>query len=156
MKRAKLNIQKLAGKSELMDIRVLYGDEVIKFNLYEELQISTDIIDHEIKVQPSHAAFISMVAEMINNQTLAQEQKVARTYAKLFKMYKRQEDETTGRANSKELTEQLVQGNKSYKNEVDDLLEMKHQRGRLHTCVKGFEQRGFLIQTLSANKRKEH
>jgi len=156
MKRIKPKLRKLAENSKLMEIEIIYGDEFIHFNLYQELAVNESRLNEEIKEQPSHFAFISMIAAMLSTEVARKQGQVDKRYARIFAKEKQTIDDTTERATSKELADALVINNRSYQKLLKQLIELKNQSKIAEICVKAFDQRSFLIQTLSANLRKEH
>jgi hypothetical protein len=150
---SKLN--KLAEGSSLMKINLKIDKELIDFNLFEELAINKDKINTEIKGQPSAYGFLGMVHKRLIKVYEEKELERKKFYAKLYIKFKAEKDSSTGRPNSKEAAEALIESNLVYLDKVREVIEAKYKTGRLEVCVKSFEQRANLIQTIAANLRKD-
>ncbi len=148
-------LSKYAEKSDLMNIDITYAGKRYRFNLYNELQVKERNLNSVLK---SHASSYSFLTQL-NNELIFQyellEKNVERTYSKLYAIYKEKKSPTTGRPYSDDMCKAKVLSSKMYKKAVYEMLVMKKNKGTLDRCVKAFETRAFLIQTLSANVRKE-
>jgi hypothetical protein len=144
-----------ANSSKLMNIQISYGDEDFHFNLADELVINENKINHEAQVQPSSYAFLNMLYKKLIRGMKEVEKKMEKKEAELFIKYKGQIDETTGKKNANETARARVLVNPVYISLQEDFIEAEHQAMIIEVCVKSFEQRVNLIQTLSANLRKE-
>lgn len=149
------NISKLIEKTSLMDINIRYGKDKIKFNLFEELQINERKINREIKEQPSYFGFLSLLLVKLEKVRDDKKATLENTHSRLYLKYKKQIDPNTNRVYSKESAEALVSINKDFQKSVEDYNRSKENFGIIKTCVDSFSTRGYLIQTLSANVRKE-
>jgi hypothetical protein len=148
-------INQYAEKSSLMKVTVKQGEETFEFNLFEELQINESIISKELKNQPTSYAFLTML--QIQTSALYQKAKAneERVHNKLYLRYKKKRSEQTGRPNSDDVAKAMVTGNEVYTIAQNKTIALAKQLGTISNCVKAFEQRSSLLQTLSANRRKE-
>ena len=143
-----------AASSKLMNILVTYGDEEFSFNLYEELVIDEDKINAEAQSQPSSYEFLNMLYKKLFRLYKQSEYKLEKKYKKLFLRYKKDKDALSGKAMANDMVEAMVVVNPEYQEMLAEHLELESQLMAIEVCVKGFEQRVNLIQTLSANIRK--
>lgn len=143
-----------AASSKLMNILVTYGDEEFSFNLYEELVIDEEKINAEAQSQPSSYAFLNMLYKKLFRLYKQSEYKLEKKYKKLFLRYKKDKDALSGKAMANDMVEAMVVVNPEYQEMLAEHLELESQIMAIEVCVKGFEQRVNLIQTLSANIRK--
>jgi hypothetical protein len=143
-----------AASSKLMNILVTYGDEKFSFNLYEELVIDEDKINSEAQSQPSSYAFLNMLYKKLFRLHKQSEYKLEKKYKKLFLRYKKDKDPLSGKSMANDMVEAMVVVNPEYQEILAEHLELEGQLMAIEVCVKGFEQRVNLIQTLSANIRK--
>jgi hypothetical protein len=144
-----------ATRSKLMDINISYGDEEFAFNLNAELVIDENRINHEAQVQPSSYAFLSMLHKKLIRQSKIAEKKMEKKYSELFIKFKGEKDEGTGRQLANETARAKILRHPAYEVLQDEFIEVEHQAMVIEVCVRSFEQRANLIQTLSANLRKE-
>lgn len=148
-------LAKLAKKTDIMDVKIKYGNQLIKFNLHEELIINENRINEEIKEQPTHYAYLCLLLnklERIKNDKKAELNKVA---AKLFIKYKNKIDPKTHRPYNNDLVEAMVINNKDHSTAEDNYFKAEQDWGTIKSAVGAFDQRSSLIQSLSANVRNE-
>ena len=148
-------LQTYSKNSVIMDILITYGKEEFDFNLSTELVIDENRINHEAQVQPSSYAFLNMLYKKLIRASKEAEKKVNKKEAELFIKYKKQTDSTTGRKNANETCRAMILVNQAYIMLQEEFIEAEHQASVIEVCVKAFEQRVNLIQTLSANLRRE-
>lgn len=143
-----------AEKSTLMNIRIKYGTENFQFNLFEELQVNENIINDEIKVQPSISGFLGTLLTKLERIREDKEAEMQKIYHKLFALNKAKVVES-GRYASDDLAKSMAIANRKYQDALKNYLIAKENASHIKTCVNAFEQRSFLIQTLSANLRNK-
>jgi len=148
-------LNKYAEKSSLMQYDITYGGKRYRFNLYEELQVKDKSINSQLKSSPSSYSFLTQLRSHIIYELDLLEAAKVRTYNRLYKGYKGKKSKATGRLNSDDLAKALAESSKEYKHAVHAYLKMKFDKNQLDNACKAFESRAFLIQTLSANLRKE-
>lgn len=139
-----------------MDISVTYGEEKIVFNLKEELRIDENIINNELKNQPSSYAFIAMLHKKLVRKSVDSEKKTDRAFAKAFIKNKTSVDESTGRVMSKEVAKEKAELDPVYIKLQKQSSQCKEDADIVYVAVRSFEQRQSLIQTISANLRREN
>ena len=123
--------------------------------MYEELQIDENLINEELKRQPSLYSFIGMLHKKLIRRASEQEKKAERLYAKAYLRFKGSTDESTGRVTANEVAREKAQCDPVYKKNYSTFLEYKEQADTIGVCLRSFEQRSHLIQTISANLRRE-
>ena len=138
-----------------MDVRIKYGSEVFKFNLYRELIIDENKINTELQEQPGYYGFIGLLLVKLQRSKDDAEAELNKKSAHLFIKFKTKMNENTGRENSEKLAEALVEDSEEYIEATKRLNKLKESVGIIKQCLLAFEQRSSLIQSLSANRRKE-
>lgn len=138
-----------------MEFDITYNDKRYRFNLYTELQVNEKRLNDKVKSHASSYSFLTMLNNAIIYEYELLEKDAERTYNKLYKQYKDEKNKNTGRANSDDMAKAMALSSKLYKKAIHKMLALKYQKNRLDKAVKAFETRAFLIQTLSANVRKE-
>jgi len=146
-------IRKYAESSKLMDISINYGDEEFHFNLFSELVVNENIINKEIKEQPSSRAFLSMLLTKLIRVEADNKKEMENTYSKMYIKFKNEIDPITNRPVANDLAKEKAINSNRYQVAVSKYNIAKENKGIIETCVKAFEERGSLIQTLSANIR---
>lgn len=153
------NLNSYAKSSKLMDISFTLDEKRYSFNLASELKIDSVTLNTELKKQPTHYAFLSMVFERVNILVEELESSLEKRYNQLYVEFKTDTSTTyyqkAKKLPSDDLCKSLVLSDKRYTILKRKLIFTKQQRNILKTAVKSFEQRAFLIQTLSANNRKQ-
>jgi hypothetical protein len=148
-------LKALIKKSSLMDIKLRYNGETFKFNLNEELSINPDKINQELKEQPSYYSFLLLLQSKLLVLKEDKEREMEKAYAKSYSKYAVSINEKTNRIYSDKLAKELAISNDTYQKAHIEYLTAKNDYGIIQSAVKGFEQRFSLIQTLSANLRRE-
>ena len=148
-------IAKYAETSSLMNINITYGEETFYFNLFAETTVDENKINHEAKVQPSAYGFIAMLHKKLIRVAKDKKAEMEKTFSKLYIQYKKQIDEETKRPYPKETAHHMATKHFSYHQKIKEYHQAEENAGIIEACVKSFEQRSYLIQTISANVRKE-
>lgn len=146
---------KYAIKSSLMEISISVGEEKYNFNLFHELKIKESGISDELKNQPSSYGFLTMLHKQLlkNLSDLKIEEKKA--YANAYIKYKHEINKETSRPNSDDLAKQKAELDIKYIKKQQQITSLQFDVNRVEACVRAFEQRASLLQTISANSRKE-
>lgn len=147
-------LYRYSEKTDLMNIRIKIGTELFKFNLFEELKVNENHLNDEIAHQPPIQAFLGTLQTKLERIRADKEAELNKIYANLFDLIKSSIEESTHRPPSDDLAKQKVIKNKKYQEALKNYSEAKENYNIIRNCVESFSQRGFLIQTLSANIRK--
>lgn len=142
------------SKSKVNAISITYNGENIKFNLFDEVQISMVSLDRELKNQPSYYGFLLLLHKKLS--TRVEELKLERK--KLWgELYLEAKTSTTqnGRPFTDDMSKAWVECHKEYVLASRKCIRARDEADLLFACVKAFEQRKDLMQTLSSNQRKE-
>jgi len=149
-------LEKYAQVSDLMNISIRYGNEKFHFNLFEETKIDENKINYEIKIQPSIYGFLGMLHKKLFRIAKDKKVEMEKIYAKLYVRFKKQIDPETQRLYPKETAQYRATKNSEYQNKIKEYHDAEEKANIIEICTKSFEQRSNLIQTLSANIRKEN
>lgn len=148
-------LNKIARKSDLMNVSIKYQGKTYKFNLFEELQVNEVSINKELKTHASSYAFLTQL--LVHLEKLSKELEVDQkaTWSKVYSKNKQK----TG-SNGRPLTEDQAKANAdrslTYILAHKQWLNALFQKGVIQKAVIAFEQRKDLIQSLSANLRNEN
>lgn len=134
-------------------IHIVYGDEVISFNLMEEARIDENKIEEQIKNQPSKYAFVSMLHKKMMAEFESCKQRRKALYGRLFLRAKRGEGGARGL--SDEAAKAKVESNPKYVKLTQKCIDVRRQADELFSCVRVMEMTSNLMQTLSSNLRRE-
>lgn len=146
---------KYARRSSLMDIDIKWQGERFRYNLYRETVINSDQITKEALLQPSSYAFLSLLHKKLTKKVAELETQEKRAYAQAYVRIKSKNSPKTGRPYSDDLAKEKAILDKTYIQAEDMLNAAKADEGLIFACVKSFEQRQQMIQTISANTRRE-
>jgi hypothetical protein len=149
-------IRGYAKKSDLMNISLIFKSEEFNFNLYEELAIDIDKINTEIKQQPSSYAFLSLLQKKLFKLMKISEGKKDKAYSDIYNKYKEKLNPQTQRPYDKDYASHIANAHPKHQLTLKEYYKVKDDYDTICTCVVAFEQRANLIQTLSANIRKEN
>lgn len=137
-----------AQSSSIMEIKIKYNDQLFKFNLDTELKVQESSIATHLKNQPRGYAFLAMLHKKMVIKVRDASKHYTREKFKKLSVIKPKYDTL------KEAESHLSQDLGLQKLERE-ILEYEEARDVLEVAVRAFEMRKDLIQTLSANIRKE-
>ena len=151
-------IQEL-GASPLMVIRIKFGNEVFKFNLFEECKVDEADLETELKDLPSSYSYLIMLhRKLISNLKVLEDEKKkveARRYIHYATSTESIYYSTHGRLPPVRLAEAFTENDKHYKDICSRVLQASEDTATIEAAVRSFEVKKDLVQTLSANLRKE-
>lgn len=138
--------------SEIRDdvISVKYKGKLVTINITKELSIDENIINSQLKNIPSSYAFLCLLRDNLikKRDTLEREKNIA--YSKAWLFYK----ESDNRLNNDTANHKAIV-NPKYLSIEERYLKAVHKANKLISICRAYESRERIIQTLSANIRKQ-
>ena len=138
--------------SEIRDdvISVKYKGKLVTINITKELSIDENIINSQLKNIPSSYAFLCLLRDNLikKRYTLEREKNIA--YSKAWLFYK----ESDNRLNN-DTANHKAMVNPKYLSIEERYLKAVHKANKLISICRAYESRERIIQTLSANIRKQ-
>lgn len=138
--------------SEIRDdvISVKYKGKLVTLNITKELSIDENIINSQLKNIPSSYAFLCLLRDNLikKRDTLEREKNIA--YSKAWLFYK----ESDNRLNN-DTANHKAMVNPKYLSIEERYLKAVHKANKLISICRAYESRERIIQTLSANIRKQ-
>lgn len=138
--------------SEIRDdiISVKYKGKLVTINITKELSIDENIINSQLKNTPSIYAFLCLLRDNLikKRDTLEREKNIA--YSKAWLFYK----ESDNRLNN-DTANHKAMVNPKYLSIEERYLKAVHKANKLISICRAYESRERIIQTLSANIRKQ-
>lgn len=138
--------------SEIRDdvISVKYKGKLVTINITKELSIDENIINSQLKNFPSSYAFLCLLRDNLikKRDTLEREKNIA--YSKAWLFYK----ESDNRLNN-DTAYHKAMVNPKYLSIEERYLKAVHKANKLISICRAYESRERIIQTLSANIRKQ-
>lgn len=138
--------------SEIRDdiISVKYKGKIVTINITKELSIDENIINSQLKNIPSSYAFLCLLRDNLikKKDTLEREKNIA--YSKAWLFYK----ESDNRLNN-DTANHKAMVNPKYLSIEERYLKAVHKANKLISICRAYESRERIIQTLSANIRKQ-
>lgn len=132
-------------------VTLLYKGKKVKINVSEELAINEQTINSQLKEIPSSYGFILMLrSKAIKERNLLDRQKEM-AYSEAYLFYK--DSKASGMTN--EMANHKANTNQKYSSLYEAWLKACNRASILDDICKAFESRERIIQTLSANLRKE-
>ncbi len=138
-----------------MVITLKLNGESIKIDLNEELSFSETRINKELHQQPAHYAYLSMLLVKFKKELSKSQVELEKVRGELFIEYKSDIDNETGRPYSNDLALAKVLLEEDFITAQERVIENEEKYGIVKAAVDAFNQRKDLIQSLSANLRKE-
>ena len=138
--------------SEIRDdvISVKSKGKLVTINITKELSIDENIINSQLKNIPSSYAFLCLLRDNLikKRDTLEREKNIA--YSKAWLFYK----ESDNRLNN-DTANHKAMVNPKYLSIEERYLKAVHKANKLISICRAYESRERIIQTLSANIRKQ-
>lgn len=140
---------------KLLTLHLNVGGEKIKVNLLKELKLVRPTLSISLRHQPSHYAFIGMAHRSLLAELQAAELDLKRITSRVFLKYAGSMNPTTGRSYSNEMAREKTNISPKVIKAEDKVLEIRANVQKLELALRAFEQKKDIMQTLSANIRKE-
>lgn len=140
--------------SSVMDVNITFGHEQFTFNLYDEIIISEEKINKEVMDQPSAYSFLLMLSKRLLNSMKDKEKEMEKRFSEVYVAYKKKLNPDTQRPYDKDYAYHIANASVKYQTAKEEYLRVKNDYETIITCVESFNQRSYLLQTLSANVRK--
>ena len=138
--------------SEIKDdiISFKYKGKLVTINISRELEINENIINSQLKNIPSNYAFLCLLRDKIIKRRDKLEKEKDYAYSKAWLYYK----ESDNRLNNDTVSHKALTS-KIYIKANDKYLKALDKANRFISICKAYESRERIIQTLSANIRKQ-
>lgn len=138
--------------SEIKDdiISFKYKGKLVTINISRELEINENIINSQLKNIPSNYAFLCLLRDKIIKRRDKLEKEKDYAYSKAWLYYK----ESDNRLNNDTVSHKALTS-KIYIKANDEYLKALDKANRFISICKAYESRERIIQTLSANIRKQ-
>lgn len=138
--------------SEIRDdvISVKYKGKLVTINIIKELSIDENIINSQLKNIPSSYAFLCLLRDNLIKKRDALEREKNIAYSKAWLFYK----ESDNRLNN-DTANHKAMVNPKYLSVEERYLKAVHKANKLISICRAYESRERIIQTLSANIRKQ-
>jgi hypothetical protein len=138
--------------SEIKDdiISFKYKGKLVTINISRELEINENIINSQLKNIPSNYAFLCLLRDKIIKRRDKLEKEKDYAYSKVWLYYK----ESDNRLNNDTVSHKALTS-KIYIKANDKYLKALDKANRFISICKAYESRERIIQTLSANIRKQ-
>lgn len=149
----KSNLNKFAKKSKLMDMAIVYGDEKFTFNLFQELNIDENTINRELQSQSQSLAFLAVLHKKLIR--LSKDTSISLNKTKADVWLQSKNTNLNGRVPTKEDLKAMVDKSPKVIKLSKQLSKLEHNCELLDTCVRTFETRSHMLQTISANTRRK-
>ena len=138
--------------SEIKDdcVSIRYQGKIYTINISEELSINENILNTQLKNHPSNYACLCLIRDIYirKRDRLEKEKDIA--YSKAWLFYK----ESDSRLNNDTVSHKALTNNK-YITLEKQFLKISDKANRLISICKAYESRERIIQTISANLRKQ-
>lgn len=135
-------------KADILEIK--YQGKKIKIDLTKELSINESVINSQLKDFPSNYAFLCLLRDKAIKKKDTLEKEKDRKFSELWIFYKGSDPKMTNDT----ATHRAI-GSKKYQDAESDLLKASYEASRLISICRAYESRERILQTLSANLRKE-
>lgn len=139
--------------SDVYLIQVKFGSELVSFNLAMELRVNIDQIDYEMQKQPSHYGFCLLAHKQLLARFETYKMLRKKTYGRLFIAAKSKK--VNGRFMSDDVAKCYVESHPKFIDITQKCIRAKGDADKMYSCIKSFEQRKDLLQSIASNRRAE-
>jgi len=150
-------LEQYAKNPRLARMKLTYKGETIKFNTWDELYITN--LNKQIKSNPALYSFVKRIHSVLIFNYEKKDAFLEKIYSRLFIMYKSKTNteyyETNQKVPSDKVAEEMVKGHKKYVSAKAAMILAKQKMTDMGAVVRGFEQKKDMLQSISANTRKE-
>lgn len=154
-----MRLKKYIKTSNITVVKIKFEGKTYLFNLESEVKIDREVVSNVIHEHPSKYSFILMLHKKIIGLSKRVELDMNVTYSRCYLKYltskKSQYFKEMGTYPTPTIAKELAMKDPEYVESVKRYIELEEQKDTLEACVKAFENRASLLQTLSANNRKE-
>ena len=142
-------------KLPFLNLNIKYGEEKINFNLLRELRLNPTRINEELQNQPSKYGFCLLLHKKL--LTIFETKKVylRKQYGRLYFQAKERKHKSTGRLFTDDMAKAWVEKHPDYINAQLACIKSKDDADAIYSCIKSFEQRKDVAQSISSNSRNE-
>lgn len=141
-------------KLKFTTVRVNYGGEKVIFSLMKELTVTPDLINDDLVGQAKKYGFCLMLHKKLLTQFEKDKVQLNKVYGELFFRAKSLKHEG-GRPYSDDLAKAWVEKHPRYIKAQLACIKSRDDADTIYSCIKAFEQRKDLIQSISSNLRNE-
>lgn len=145
-------MEKKVKLSDIHDniIKVRYRGDILIINLSEELSIDENIINSQLKKIPSNYAFLCSIRDTYIKKRDKLEKEKDLAYSEAWLFYK----SSDSRMNNDTVSHKALT-NRKYRSIEKKYLRAVNKANELISICKAYESRERIIQTISANLRKQ-
>lgn len=136
-------------------VNIKYGKEKISFSLLRELRIDEDKINEEMSTQPGMYGFCLLLHKKLLTEFEKAKLQRNRVYGHLLFQAKEKKSKSTGRYYTDDMAKAWVEKHDEYVEASLVCIKIKDSADTIYSCIKSFEQRKDLIQSISSNLRNE-
>lgn len=135
-------------KADVLEIK--YQGKKVKVDLTKELSINESIINSQLKDFPSNYAFLCLLRDKAIKKRDNLEKEKDRKFSELWIFYKGSDSKMTNDT----ATHRAI-SSKKYQDAENEFLKASYEASKLMSICRAYESRERILQTLSANLRKE-
>ena len=135
-------------KADVLEVK--YQGKKVKIDITKELTINESVINSQLKECPSNYAFLCFLRDKAIKTRDKLEKEKDRKFSELWTYFKGSDSKMTNDT----ATHRAI-SSKKYQDAEDAFLKASYEASKLISICKAYESRERILQTLSANLRKE-
>lgn len=143
------------SKSKVLNIKVRYGSELVHFNLATELRITEEKLNTQLKTQPGYYGFCLLLHKKLLSIFETKKMERKSVYGRLF-LNAKENKTMNGRPYSDDSAKVYVESHKQFIAATTECIKAKDDADQLYACIRAFEQRKDLMQSISSNIRNNY
>lgn len=131
-------------------LQIKYKGKQLQINITKELSIDEALMNSQLKSSPSNYAFLCTLRDKAIKKRDKLEKDKDRQFSELWLFFKNSDNKMTNDSAS-----HRTMASKKYQAIEDRYLKASYQANKLISICRAYESRERILQTLSANLRKE-
>lgn len=131
-------------------LKVKYQGKEISINVTEELSINESLLNSQLKDSPSNYAFLCGLRDTLIKKRDRLEKEKDRIFSELWLFFKNSDQKMTNDSAS-----HRAMASKKFQNAEDKFLKASYKTSQLISICRAYESRERILQTFSANLRRE-
>lgn len=149
-----MSIKKIIRGSKINIIKIKIGDERLVINLSEELMVKESELDDSLASAPAHYSYLSAIYSKVLRKKLDLAVEKDAAYSRAYMYFKSSINEETNRPYNDDMAKAEALQDPEYLGVCNQLNEETEKANILYSATKAYEFKINLMQTISANNRK--
>jgi len=154
----KMTLFRLSKESVIGNVKITVDGDTVSFNLHRETRINRNNLDQELEEHPAKYSYALTILAAIDSKLEEMDTKRKNIEAKLSEEFATSKESSYYKKAQKfpaaKLIDNLVRNHKKYRSIQEEYADLRTNRAKINALCRGLEEKSRMLQTLSANLRK--